>query len=172
MELISSADLRGKIVIDVCSGTGILGLYAGKILNASKIILIDIDPLAVMDSYLNAVGWSMVDKVAVLNCDLLSCIRDRYADVIIANPPYLPANDEVQFSDIESGPKGSEIAVEVVKQAQRVLKENGTLYMVFSSLSNPNEIYSALSRYGFVLAREMSRHYFFEDIIAIEAVLT
>ena len=83
LNLISKYGVKGKSVIDIGTGTGILSVLCGK-LGASRILALDIDP--------NSLEWARknfkrnnVDVEVEIN-DLTKCIDDK-ADVIVANLP-------------------------------------------------------------------------------------
>lgn len=164
--------IHGKIVVDACTGTGVVGVFVGLKMNPYKIILTDIDWKASCNAYVNVVEKKLGVKAIVLTCNLLDCIRDRSIDVLIANPPYLPTiNDEVLYPDVEAGLLGLDVISDLIKQASFKLKRHGVLYLVFSSLTGTGKVLSLLEKNGFVLKRIVTEHYFFEDIVAVEAVL-
>lgn len=169
MDLIDPETIDGKVVVDVCSGSGILGLYAWITGDPEKIVFIDICKDAIQNINYNIRHLGLVGNYLVLGCNLLDCLRDNSVGVVIANPPYLPGYRE-EYIDLYGGPRGYEVIVELIKGASRVLRGDGRLYIVFSTLSSEEVIMDYLSRYGFKVFRRITRHFFFEDIIAIEAV--
>ncbi len=138
----------------------------------SKAILIDIDDNAVHNAYHNVVEKNISSKAIVLKCDLLSCLSDKSVEVITANPPYLSRENGTMFRDVDAGHRGIEILSRIIEQSSEKLKDNGVLYIVFSSLTGREEVFSLLRKHGFKVNREVYEHYFFEDIIAVEAVLS
>ena len=75
-------DLRGKTVLDMGCGSGILGIAAAK-LGAEKVVLSDIDPQAVQASREN-VNLNNVGKICATVCGDLDTGETRY-DAVIAN---------------------------------------------------------------------------------------
>ena len=87
IELLQSVSLRGKSVIDLGCGSGILGITAA-VLGAERVTMIDIDPLAVKAARINA-GLNAKGNPAVKNIDIIEGNlferADLKADVIAAN---------------------------------------------------------------------------------------
>lgn len=71
------------VVVDVGSGTGILGISAKK-LGADKIILTDIDKVAVKASEHNVEINGVSDSAVVYNTDLLKGVKIQ-GDIVVAN---------------------------------------------------------------------------------------
>lgn len=80
--LMQKIDLRGKTVLDMGCGSGILGIAAAK-LGAEKVVLSDIDPQAVQASREN-VNLNNVGKICAIVCGDLDAGETRY-DAVIAN---------------------------------------------------------------------------------------
>ena len=80
--LMQKIDLRGKTVLDMGCGSGILGIAAAK-LGAEKVVLSDIDPQAVQASREN-VNLNNVGKICAIVCGDLDTGETRY-DAVIAN---------------------------------------------------------------------------------------
>lgn len=78
--LMQKVDFRGKYVLDIGCGTGVLGILAAK-MGACAVLGIDIDQWAVQNSIENAGLNSVIMPVIQGNADK---IKDKY-DVILAN---------------------------------------------------------------------------------------
>lgn len=170
LSIINPSKIEDAMVIDTCSGSGVIGIYLATRYNPRRTILIDIMESAVRNIAEN-LELHGISNASVLRCNLLSCIHDRVADIVTANPPYLPGPRRPGYEAYESGPQGYEIPVELVQEASRVLRCRGSLYMVFSSRTGINAVFSALKRSGFKIIKTASKHFFFEDITAVEAEL-
>lgn len=94
-----------KVVYDVCSGSGCLGLTIAKLFPLCKVYSIDISDDAIKYTTLNK-ELLKADNVTVLKADMLdetSPIGLPFADIIISNPPYIKTDElkdlqeEVQF---------------------------------------------------------------------------
>ena len=167
MELIEPHKVNGKMVVDTCSGTGILGIYSWIIGKPKKIVFIDISEQAIANIVFNIKRLNLNDYL-ILRCDLLRCLNEHSVDVVLANPPYLPGIGK--DLDLYGGIHGYEVILDLIMEASRVLRDRGSLFLVYSSLSNEDIIMDYLHKYKFKVFRKKSKHFFFEDIIAIEAI--
>lgn len=83
MEILAEADLSGKRVVDVGSGSGILAIAAAR-LGALAVEALDYDPMAVKVARENVERNGVVGVVNVQQSDLLGAVEGQY-DVIVAN---------------------------------------------------------------------------------------
>lgn len=84
-------DLKGKVLWDICSGSGCIGIAIKKALPDLQISLVDISKEAVALSLENA----RLNEVQV-NClqgDLFAPFGKQKADYIVSNPPYLSLDE-------------------------------------------------------------------------------
>ncbi len=167
LENINRDRVSGKTVVDVCCGSGVIGLYMLKHMNVSRMIFIDIDSRAAYNTMANVRLHKLGYKSLVIQSDLLKPIRSESIDVVVSNPPYLPGS---RFIDTDSGYGGGDTVLRVIDSAGEVLGSGGFLYMVFSSLSRWIRVVGHLRRRGFRINRAVARHYFFENLIVVEAV--
>ena len=79
-----------SVIVDVCCGGGSLGMLAKWVFPDAQVLLSDIDADAVNLARENAEVHA-VD--AVVRADLLAWCADDSVDVILANPPYVDAED-------------------------------------------------------------------------------
>ncbi len=83
VELMQSIGLDGKSVVDVGTGSGILGICAAK-LGAREVDGYDIDDNAVKVAKENVIANNVADKMYVDNANLLDKTNKKY-DVVLAN---------------------------------------------------------------------------------------
>ncbi len=168
LEIIDRERVYGRTVLDLCSGSGVVGLYMLKYMGVERVIMVDIDYRASCNEKYNVYQHSLMDRVVIVNSSLSHSIRAKSIDVVVANPPYLPGYED--YVDVVGGPTGLEVIRELLSDARRVLRDNGLLYMVFSSLAGLDNVYRLFRDNGFKINKSISKHYFFEDIVAVEAV--
>ena len=94
-----------KVVYDICSGSGCLGITIAKMFPMSKVFCLDISDDAINYTTLNKERLE-ADNVKVIKGDMLDATSPLglpFADVIISNPPYIKSEElaslqeEVQF---------------------------------------------------------------------------
>lgn len=106
-----------------------------------------------------------------INTELAYGISDYTADIVYANPPYLPGEaSNVYELSLLAGRRGYEAILEFIDEAYRVLKRGGVLLLIFSSLSGENRVFKHLIMRGFRIIHLLKKHFFFEDIIGVGAV--
>jgi len=121
---------KGK-VLDVGTGSGIQAITALE--KTEDVLAVDIHPEAV--ELLKKKGVNA--KVS----DLFSNVNGKF-DLIIFNPPYLPADereDDESARSTTGGKKGYEIIERFLKQAKKFLTKEGKILIVFSSLTGDME---------------------------------
>jgi len=166
-------NLRKQDILDIGTGSGILGLYAAMLFHAKKLVMSDINKrackLAEKNYMLNKDKLNGTD-VTILKSDLFENIKGRY-DLIIFNAPYLRGSIDAHLPIIErawnGGPTGIEIALRFLDEASTHLKKNGVIILLASSLSDVDMLRKKIDELGYRIKSELKEHYFFEDIIAI-----
>ncbi len=171
----------GKKVLDMGCGSGIQGIISKKY-GSNYITFADIDRDALVISKYNYT-YNFVDSSVTLNSlkeytlenaefiltDLFRNINKKY-DLILFNPPYLPAaGDEDEKSKLwtAGGKTGNEIIDNFLSDAYKYLNNNGCILLLVSSLSNPPYILSKYSKlYKFKVVKKLKL--FFEELILIE----
>lgn len=88
----------GPVVIDVCTGSGCMGLSIAHYCPAAQVFLSDISPAAVEIARKNTRSLALEKRVSLSIGDLLSEFSGhRNIDLICANPPYIT---EVEFPSL------------------------------------------------------------------------
>jgi len=149
VDFIDCLDLRGKRVLDVGTGSGILAMAAARS-GASTVIATDINPNAALSVPENAQSNGVGAQVQPVCMDLLSGFATGpQFDVIFANlPKHNKQPRDLADRGWHSGPKHRDIAP-FFQQAYERLKLDGRLYVMFSSHSDLDVIESLISLAGF-----------------------
>jgi methylase of polypeptide subunit release factors len=155
---IDSLDLRGKRVIDVGTGTGILALAAARA-GAENVVAADINPNAALNAEENARGNGMGGRVVGLCSNLMAALAPRpLFDVILSSPPK-HAGEPRDLTDRgwHAGPAFRDVA-DLFDQARERLKPGGRLYVMVSSDSDLDLFGKRIDEAGFhaKLAHEYS----------------
>ncbi|MGB8467456.1 MAG: peptide chain release factor N(5)-glutamine methyltransferase [Candidatus Babeliales bacterium] len=89
----SDAQLR---ILDLCTGTGCIALTFAHAFKNATVIAVDIAADAVTLACRNA-QLNSIPNVTVIQSDLFSALTPASFDLIIANPPYIPATQWSQL---------------------------------------------------------------------------
>jgi release factor glutamine methyltransferase len=140
--------LRGREVLDLCTGTGILGLTAARL--GARATAIDLSRRAVLNARLNARLNRL--ELEVLRGDLFAPVEGRRFDLIVSNPPYIPAPPGTKTRGAarawDAGPDGRALLDRICDAAATHLRAGGRILLVHSSLSNPAESERRLTAAG------------------------
>jgi release factor glutamine methyltransferase len=141
-------DLKGQAVLDLCTGSGILGLTAARL--GARATAVDLSRRAVTCARLNARLNGLA--LEVLRGDLFEPVRGRRFDLIVSNPPYIPAppgdapRGEARAWD--AGPEGREFLDRICDLAAAHLHPGGRVLLVHSSLARPEATEQRLAAHG------------------------
>jgi release factor glutamine methyltransferase len=128
-------EIPEPVVLDLCSGSGSLGLSIARSVPEARVALVENDPEALVWTRKNA-NTPDVD-VAVVGGDVtdaeLLAERNGAVDVIVANPPYVPAGTPTppEVADFDppqavfAGPDGLDVITGLVGNIARWLKSGG-----------------------------------------------
>jgi release factor glutamine methyltransferase len=126
----------GNVVVDVGTGSGAIAITLA-LETAARVFGTDISTAALCVAQSNARRLSA--NVGFLAADLVDAIPDHTIDLLVSNPPYIPATDhpslQREVRDYEppvalfGGPTGLEIYQRLIADAARVLRPNGWLLL-------------------------------------------
>ncbi len=122
----------GKL-LDLCCGSGVIGISLVRRLGSVDGIAVDIDEGAVLLSQENAAANQIADKMRVVLSDAGDFVRETKErfDILVCNPPYIRSGDmpglppEVKDHEprrsLEAGEEGLDFYAEVVPLIPRIL---------------------------------------------------
>ncbi len=164
---IEQLDLKGKSVVDVGTGSGILALAAARA-GAEYVLAADINANAALSAADNARA-NRCDAVSAVCSDLLSAIAPRpLFDVILSSPPK-HAGEPRDLADRgwHAGPAYRDIA-DLFEQAQARLKPDGRVYVMLSSDSDLDLFTRLIEKARFRARVVFRRSIFIESFIIYE----
>lgn len=146
----------GASVADVCTGSGVLAVSAAMA-GAGEVTAVDVSRRAALTARLNARLNGV--SVRALRGDLLEPLAGRSFDLIVSNPPYVPAeNDELPTGGPQrawdAGRDGRALLDRICGQAPEHLRPGGTLLIVHSSVCGEDRTVEMLAERG--LAAEVA----------------
>jgi len=153
-------------VLDMGTGSGIQAAAAAKKRNVKEVIAVDVQK-DVIESCIENVKNK---KIKFLVSDLFEAfkkdkkLKNKKFDTIIFNPPYLPAKPKLGDLTVEGGKKGFETVQRFLKEAKDYLKDNGTILLLISSMTNKAKVEEIMTKKLYEFKEIAQKHLFFEDI--------
>jgi len=148
-------------ILDVGTGSGAIAIALAHNLPSARITAVDLSGTALEVAVVNTARHQLMDRIQIIESDLLEGLASDGLpfDVIVSNPPYVPANDRAslhpQVRDYEpgvalfAGADGLDIYRRLIPQARAALLPNGLLALeighgqreaIASLLSGWNEV--------------------------------
>ncbi len=126
-----------RVVLDLCSGNGCIGISIAKIYTNSLVDLLDYDENCLELAQENISKHNLGDQVNLLSSNLFEKVTKRY-DLIVSNPPYV-SYKEYEYLPIEylHEPKdglvcsesGLSLPMKILREAKDYLSEKGLLIL-------------------------------------------
>lgn len=98
--------------------------------------------------------------LSVIQSDLSKCLRRNSTDLLVFNPPYVPAervperpshgDDKGQWLDLAllGGEDGMVVTQEVLNQLDTILSQEGVAYILFCARNKPEQVVENMKRQG------------------------
>ena len=126
-------------VLDLCAGSGCVGIAAALTASGAHVVLADISEAALAVARENVKQYSLTDRVYTILLDALEKPADKIGDfdIIVCNPPYIPTGEiatlDISVKDYEpitaldGGYDGLDFYRSVTKNFAPRLKSGGRL---------------------------------------------
>jgi release factor glutamine methyltransferase len=123
-------------VLDLCTGSGALAVAAAQ-RGAGRVTAVDLSRRAVLTARLNARLNGV--RIRALRSDLFSALGDERFDLIVSNPPYVPATTDALPTAgpqraWDAGRDGRALLDRVLTEASAHLRPGGVLLVVQSDI--------------------------------------
>ena len=122
-------------ILDLCTGSGAIGISIAKNTKNSKVVLSDISEKSIEVAKKNSENSDIMDKVKFIKSDLFEDIQYKF-DIIVSNPPYIKTDiiktlpKDVQKEPIialDGGKDGLDFYKRIIGEAKGYLNNGGYL---------------------------------------------
>ncbi|MCM2513805.1 methyltransferase [Streptomyces griseoincarnatus] len=139
----------GAAVLDVGTGSGALALTAAR--RGARVTAVDVSRRAVYAARLNALRAGL--PLEVVRGNLFEPVRGRSFDLVLANPPYVPAPGAHRpprgpARAWDAGGDGRLVLDRICHETPGLLRPGGVLLLVQSALSDPGATVDCLRSAG------------------------
>jgi ribosomal protein L3 glutamine methyltransferase len=80
-------------ILDMCTGSGCLGIVAAMVFEDAQVDVTDISPAALDVAKDNSIFHQVESQVTIIESDMFDNLTEKKYDLIICNPPYVDAED-------------------------------------------------------------------------------
>jgi len=123
-------------VLDMCSGSGCIGIACAYSFPEAKVDLVDVSPQAIHVAEKNIRQHRLQDRVSAIQSDLFTSLDENRYDIIVSNPPYVSSSEMQALPQeyhqepalgLEAGTAGLDIVIPLLQQASSYLKPSGII---------------------------------------------
>ncbi|MEZ5529066.1 MAG: 50S ribosomal protein L3 N(5)-glutamine methyltransferase [Porticoccaceae bacterium] len=125
-----------ETMLDLCTGSGCIGIACALYLPETRVTLSDISSDALAVARQNITRYDLEDRVVAVESDLFGGLQGQRFDLIVSNPPYVDAEDLADMPaeyhhepeiGLASGVDGLDFTRRLLEQAEQHLTEEGVL---------------------------------------------
>ncbi len=127
---------RPQRILDLCTGSGCIGIACAYQFDEAMVDLVDISLDALNVADINIARHELGDRVSAVQSDVFDLLGGQTYDLIVSNPPYVDAQDLATMPaeyhreptlGLASGPDGLDITRRILREAANHLNEEGVL---------------------------------------------
>ncbi len=159
IDVLSNLLLHDKKVLDIGTGSGILGLFCAQ--NGAHVTVTDVDDTILEN--VSAAASELGLEIKTIKSNMFLKIDGQY-DIVLFNPPYLPST-RIEDSTIDGGVHGRRFIDQFFEGLATHLKHDGLALLLVSSLNDPHSIVQKHPEYSITVAAR--RSLFFEELQAL-----
>ena len=145
-------------ILDLCTGSGAIGISLAKYVENTKVIATDISKPALEIARKNAVLNGVKNNIEFIESNLFAKLKDEKFDIIVSNPPYIETNlikklpREVQKEPkiaLDGGKDGLDFYRKIADKAYEYLNRQGyiCLEIGYNQKINVEKVLQSKKRY-------------------------
>ncbi|CAH9066163.1 50S ribosomal protein L3 glutamine methyltransferase [Pseudoalteromonas sp. CIP111854] len=125
-------------ILDMCTGSACIAIALAQAFPESQVDAVDISYDALEVASINIDDYMLQEQVFAIQSDVFSGIEGQKYDLIVANPPYVDAEDMADLPHefhhepelgLASGEDGLDVTRKILQQAASHLTDNGILFV-------------------------------------------
>lgn len=129
-------DLRVGNILDLCCGSGCIGIACAYAFGDALVDLADISPAALEVAARNIEKHGLEDRVRAIRCDVFDGLDNERYDLIVSNPPYVSTAEMTDLPaeylqepalGLEAGEDGMDVVSRILAGASDYLNPGGIL---------------------------------------------
>lgn len=123
-------------LLDMCTGSGCIGIAAALEMPWLEVDLVDVSPQALEVARRNVLKFGLEDRVRVIESDLFAALQGEQYDVILSNPPYVSQQEMLLLPSeynreprlgLVSGEDGLDITRQLLAKGAEHLTQDGLM---------------------------------------------
>ena len=123
-------------VLDLCTGSGCIGIACALAFPEARVDATDISPQALAVARRNVDHYQLQDRVRLVESDLFAGLGGERYDLIVSNPPYVPMDDIAELPaeyhhepvlGLAAGDNGLDIVIRILHVARHHLSAHGVM---------------------------------------------
>ncbi|PID65538.1 MAG: 50S ribosomal protein L3 N(5)-glutamine methyltransferase [Gammaproteobacteria bacterium] len=123
-------------LLDLCCGSGCIGIASSYLLPDADVIVADIDDGAIEVANINITKHDIARQVRAVQSDLFTHLDGYHFDIIVSNPPYVDSETMANLADeflhepelgLAAGDDGLDITRRILREAIHYLNKDGLL---------------------------------------------
>lgn len=127
---------RVRRILDLCSGSGCIGIAAAMHLPRARVDLVEISDPALAVARRNIAEYGLEERVRAIRSDLFEGLSGERYDVILSNPPYVGTQELARLPaeyrrepalGLAGGEDGLDLVRRILRDASRHLQPGGVM---------------------------------------------